>query len=55
MINIQSIFSLKILVYVQFLKKSHLNLYRYDGSIAAASRAMAAADQLSWQLGRKNL
>ncbi|CAK9324443.1 unnamed protein product [Citrullus colocynthis] len=27
----------------------------YDGSIAAASRAMAAVDQLSWQLGRKNL
>ncbi|XP_052735026.1 uncharacterized protein LOC108344787 isoform X2 [Vigna angularis] len=27
----------------------------YEGSIGPASRAMAAADQLTWQLGRKNL
>ncbi|KAI4327919.1 hypothetical protein L6164_020328 [Bauhinia variegata] len=27
----------------------------YEGSIGSASRAMAAADQLAWQLGRKNL
>ncbi|KAK4252611.1 hypothetical protein QN277_014361 [Acacia crassicarpa] len=27
----------------------------YDGSIGSASRAMAAADQFVWQLGRKNL
>ncbi|XP_057964580.1 uncharacterized protein LOC131155448 isoform X2 [Malania oleifera] len=26
----------------------------YEGSIGAASLAMAAADQFSWQLGRKN-
>ncbi|KAF7829121.1 Profilin domain-containing protein [Senna tora] len=28
---------------------------RYEGSIGSASRAMAAADQLVWQLGRKHL
>ncbi|KAL8156746.1 hypothetical protein AgCh_001739 [Apium graveolens] len=27
----------------------------YDGSIASASRAMVAVDQLAWQLGRRNL
>ncbi|KAM7490805.1 hypothetical protein LguiA_033726 [Lonicera macranthoides] len=27
----------------------------YEGSIGAASRAMAAADQITWQLGRRNL
>ncbi|KAJ7953312.1 Profilin family protein, partial [Quillaja saponaria] len=27
----------------------------YEGSIGSASRAMAAADQLAWQLGRKGL
>lgn len=27
----------------------------YDGSIASASRAMVVADQLAWQLSRKNL
>ncbi|KAF9685652.1 hypothetical protein SADUNF_Sadunf03G0076700 [Salix dunnii] len=27
----------------------------YDGSIGAASRAMVAADQFAWQLGRRNL
>ncbi|KAK9100748.1 hypothetical protein Scep_024178 [Stephania cephalantha] len=27
----------------------------YDGSIGAASRAMAAIDQLAWQLSRRNL
>ncbi|XP_038695376.1 uncharacterized protein LOC119992650 [Tripterygium wilfordii] len=27
----------------------------YDGSIGAASRAMAAVDQFAWQLGRRNL
>ncbi|KAF5735147.1 hypothetical protein HS088_TW15G00647 [Tripterygium wilfordii] len=28
---------------------------RYDGSIGAASRAMAAVDQFAWQLDRRNL
>lgn len=32
-----------------------LVFHRYEGSIGPASRAMAAADQLTWQLGRKNL
>ncbi|KAJ7943971.1 Profilin [Quillaja saponaria] len=27
----------------------------YEGSIGSASRAMAAADQLAWQLGQKSL
>jgi len=39
-------YSLRILI-IQF--------HRYEGSIGPASRAMAAADQLTWQLGRKNL
>lgn len=34
---------------------TYLEFHRYEGSIGPASRAMAAADQLTWQLGRKNL
>ncbi|KAH9687788.1 hypothetical protein KPL70_014896 [Citrus sinensis] len=35
--------------------KAFLLVALYDGSIGSASRAMASADQLAWQLSRRNL
>ncbi|KAK9215136.1 hypothetical protein WN944_007139 [Citrus x changshan-huyou] len=35
--------------------KAFLLVALYDGSIGPASRAMASADQLAWQLSRRNL
>lgn len=50
-LNELSYATLSVFYYMHF----RWSIYRYDGSIGSASRAMAAMDQLVWQLSRRSL